>query len=140
MNCPFCNLNEEINRVIFEGKNIFVIPSNPRLTEGHLLVIPKRHIEIPSEMSTEERTEIFATVLDFQGKLVARFRDGCDIRQNYRPSVPENDLKVNHIHFHLIPRTLDDEIFQTYEKYQRNVFKKMTDEEPQESVNLFKNL
>ena len=140
MNCPFCNLNEKVNRIIFEGKTVFVIPSNPRLTEGHLLVIPKRHIEIPSEMTTEERSEIFNTVLDFQSKLASKFGDGCDIRENYRPSVPENDLKVDHIHFHLIPRTLDDQIYQVYEKFQRDVFHKMPDDELQESVNLFKNL
>jgi ATP adenylyltransferase len=140
MNCPFCNLNEEINRIIYEGKTVIVIPSNPRLTEGHLLVIPKRHIEKPSDLTPDERKELFDTVLDFQDKLIIKYGNGCDIREHYRPFQKQNDLKVDHIHFHLIPRSLDDEIYRVYEKLQRDVFSPMSSLELQNSTDMFKDL
>ena len=139
MDCPFCqdNFNHKENRMIFSGKEVFVITSNPRLIFGHLLVIPKRHIERPSEMTASERQEIFETILKFQDMILEKLGGGCDIRENYRPFQKQNDLKVDHIHFHLIPRQNDDEIYTVYENLQRNVFKKMTDEEVAESVKIF---
>ncbi len=139
MDCPFCNLNSDINRVIYESETVFVILSNPCLTKGHLLVIPKRHIEKPSDLTSKERIELFETVLKYQDILIDMFGGGCDIRENYRPFQKQNDLKVDHIHFHLIPRTLDDEIYQSYEKLQRNVFKKMDRIETEQILEVFKN-
>ena len=138
MTCPFCqkNFNHIKNRIIYEGKNIFVMLSNPRLVTGHLLVIPKRHFERPSDMTKEERKEIFDVVLEFQEKILANIATGCDIRENYRPFVKQNDLKVDHIHFHLIPRELNDEIYEKYEKTQREVFQTMNDKEIEESINI----
>ena len=43
--------------------------SNPRLMEGHLLVIPKRHVEKLSELNEEERKELFDTVIEYQEKI-----------------------------------------------------------------------
>jgi len=96
--------------------------SNPSLVEGHLLVIPKRHILKPSELNSEERKEIFDTVIEYQEKITEVFTPGCDIRQNYRPFQPQNDLKVDHVHFHLQPRSLDDELFAKCDTHQREIF------------------
>lgn len=138
MKCPFCNLVPERNRVIYEGKTVFVMPSNPRLIVGHLLVVPYRHIERPSELTVEGRKELFDTVLEFQEKILTKLAKGCDIRENFRPFIKQSDTKVNHIHFHLIPRDLNDEIFQKYEKIQREVFKMMTKDEMEKIVKIFK--
>ena len=137
MNCPFCEVNHKRNKVIFDGQTVYVTLSNPRLTEGHLLIIPKRHIEKPSDMNAEERKELFDTLLQFQNKIINSLAQGCDIRENYRPFAKQDDLKVDHIHFHLIPRNPDDEIYQVYEKLQKDVFKFMTDQEIEESCNIF---
>ena len=138
MNCAFCKLDPKRNKVIYEGKHVYVFPSNPRLVEGHLLVIPKRHIEKPSEMTAEERKELFDTVLAFQDKILAKIAKGCDIRENYRPFQNEDDLKVHHIHFHLIPRELNDEIYDAYEKHQTRVFKMMSEQQMAKSLEMFK--
>src|ERR1035437_3870854 len=112
MDCSFCNtLKNEKERIIEEGKTVFVVFSNPRLMKAHLLVIPKRHIEKPSELNKKERKELFDTVLKYQEKIISKIAAGCDIRENYRPFVPENELKVNHIHFHLQPRELNDKLY-----------------------------
>ena len=58
MECPFCNINKEKTVIINEGKNTRVILSNPKLMQGHLLVIPKRHVEKISQLEKNEREEL----------------------------------------------------------------------------------
>lgn len=135
--CGFCNLLPKRNKVIYEGKNVFVIPSNPRLTHGHLLVLPKRHIERPSDLNKEERKELFDTILKFQEKILDKVSKGCDIRENYRPFIAQSETKVDHIHFHLIPRELNDEIYEKYEKLQCEVFKMIDEKEVEKTAKMF---
>jgi len=138
MSCGFCNLDPKRNKVVYDGDLVFVMPSNPRLMQGHLLVIPKRHIEKPWELTSEERKEIFETVLKFQKKVIDhKIATGCDIRQNYRPFLPEGETKVNHVHYHILPRKLNDHLFEKSEIGHGKVFKMMTEEELETSVKLF---
>ncbi|MEK7123070.1 MAG: HIT domain-containing protein, partial [Patescibacteria group bacterium] len=84
--CPFCHIKErEQERVLEEREHVFVILSDPRLVPGHLLVIPRRHVEKLSELDAEEREELFDTVVKYQEKILDKHAAGCDIRQNYRP-------------------------------------------------------
>lgn len=136
MNCPFCEINE--TRIIESKQYIFVTPSNPRLMPGHLLVIPKRHVERLSELNEEERKEIFETIIEYQKKLLNKFA-GCDIRQNYRPFLKQNDVKVNHLHFHLLPREIEDELYKKSQFSEIAIFKKMSDKEIEESLKIFEN-
>lgn len=137
MNCPFCNLDPKRNKLIYDGETVFVIPSNPRLVEGHLLVIPKRHIEKPFELNSEERKEILDTILKFQEKIVRSFSQGCDIQENYRPYTPQSETKVNHIHFHLIPRNPEDELSRISDKGRRELFHMINAGEVMKTARLF---
>jgi ATP adenylyltransferase len=137
MDCPFCNIAKERNRILEEKKHVFVILSNPRLVDGHLLVIPKRHVEKPSEMTGEERKELLETVLEFQEKILSKFTSGCDIRQNCRPFQKQDNLKVDHIHFHLIPREFKDDLYQRCQKYETDIFRMLTEEEKVKFIKLF---
>ncbi len=110
MSCPFCEINPQKTFVIEDKEFCRVIFSNPRLKPGHLLVIPKRHVEKPFELNEAERREIFDTVLEYQKKILEKMASGCDIRQNCRPFLPESEIKVDHVHFHLLPREMSDEI------------------------------
>ena len=112
--CPFCTSARYEGRVLKDGKYTYVIFSNPRLMPGHLLVIPKRHIEGRlQELNPEEQTEIFGLLVEFQKKLIEKIAPGCDVRQNYKPYFENSSTHVNHMHFHLLPRGLDDELHQT---------------------------
>ena len=68
MKCPFCDINEEKTKILWEGKYVFVALSNPRLMPGHLLVIPKKHVEKISELNAKEKRELFDTLETFQEK------------------------------------------------------------------------
>jgi histidine triad (HIT) family protein len=137
MNCPFCDIDEEKTRIVQEGKTYYVALSNPRLVPGHLLIIPKRHMEKASELSEEERREIFDAVIKMQETVLAKFSTGCDIRSNYRPFLKPGWVKVNHLHFHLQPRELEDELYQQSQKFEKELWKELPEEEREKFTQLF---
>ncbi|EKE19581.1 MAG: histidine triad (HIT) protein [uncultured bacterium] len=129
MDCPFCAIDKEKNRIIKESKHAFVIFSNPRLMRGHLLVVPKRHVEKLSQLNDDERRDLFDLVMEFQDKISEKIAAGCDIRQNYRPFQKQSDLKVHHLHVHLQPRELNDELYEKCQIHETDIFSKLPDEE-----------
>jgi histidine triad (HIT) family protein len=119
--CPFCDTSTN-NRVFSESKLVKVIFSNPRLVEGHLLVIPKRHIEEPWELDKQERDEVFHFINSLQKKISQTLGTGCDVRQNYRPFIIQGKLKIDHVHYHLIPRKFEDELYEKSQIYEKDIF------------------
>lgn len=125
-NCPFCNPTE---RILLQNDTAQVILSNPRKVPGHFLVTPKRHIEQPWDVSSQELQDVFDLIFTIEQKIIGKLGDGCDIRQNYRPFMKQNKLKVDHVHFHVIPRALDDYIYSISEKYESELFAELDDVE-----------
>ena len=138
MSCPFCNLDETRTRTLEERKHCRIILSNPRLMLGHLLVIPKRHVEKPSQLDEEEKKELIDTTIEFQERILSKIARGCDIRQNYRPFTPDGRTKVSHLHFHLQPREFEDELYHKRQKFDTSFFKDLTKEEIKETFRRLK--
>jgi len=57
---------------------------------------------------------------------------GGDFILNYRPFMPQNRLKVNHLHIHLRPRELFDKLYKKSQIFETNLFKDLTQEEIKE--------
>lgn len=125
-NCPFCSPTE---RILKQNDSAQVILSNPRKVPGHILVVPKRHIEQPWQLEPNELQDIFSLIFDVEQKIIGELGDGCDIRQNYRPFLKQSQLKVDHLHFHVIPRSLDDYIHTVSEKFESDLFAELDDTE-----------
>ena len=120
--CVFCNLNKR--KKIKESKNSFTILSNPYLTKGHLLIIPKKHFENILEIPDEILFELIKELKDVEKLLIERLNvKGVDLRQNFRPFQKQSKLKVNHVHFHLIPREFEDELYKKSMIFEKDVFK-----------------
>lgn len=106
-----------------QNEHALVLLSNPRKVPGHFLVVPKRHVEKPWELTDLERRDIFDLVDYVSQKLIeAGLGDGVDVRQNYRPFLAQDKLKVGHVHYHVIPRALEDYIYQVSERYDTQLF------------------
>ena len=131
--CPFCSLE---GRTLRENDTAHVILSNPRKVPGHLLVVPKRHIEKPWELTDQELQDIFAHIGFIEQRIIGKLGDGCDIRQNYRPFMQQSALKVDHVHFHVIPRSLEDYIYSVSEKFETDLFAALDDKEAAEVAKL----
>ena len=132
-NCPFCDPSQQ---VIKQNKHAQVILSNPRKVPGHFLVLPKRHLEKPWELEPEEILDVFALISEIEQKIIGKLGEGCDIRQNYRPFLKQNNLKVDHLHFHVIPRTLEDYIYTVSGKYEDELFAELDQTEHDEVAKL----
>ena len=138
MNCPFCEINKEKTRIIQETKNSIVILSNPRLVSGHILVVPKKHVEKLSELDDLERRDIVDLIIKYQEKILKKVSPGCDIRQNYRPFQKQDKLKVNHLHIHLQPRELFDELYEKCQIFEKEIFKELSKEEMEKFSKMLK--
>lgn len=136
INCPFCNLDEEA-RVLAQGKKVFVILSNPRLLPGHTLVIPKRHVEKIGDLTPSERKELFDTAIKFQKKIISKLAAGCDMRQNYRPFLAQSDIKVDHVHIHLLPREPDDTL-KEIRRHEKKMWSPLVPSERERFIKLLK--
>ncbi|MDB5169026.1 MAG: hypothetical protein JWO41_382 [Candidatus Saccharibacteria bacterium] len=125
--CPFCN---PLERIVKSNSTAQVILSDPRKIPGHTLVMPKRHVEKPWELTAEELSDIYALIFDVEQKLInGKLGDGVDVRQNYRPFMQQSKLKLDHVHFHVVPRSLEDYIYAVSEKYDTELFAELDDDE-----------
>jgi len=125
--CVFCNTDNL--KIIRESKNTITFLSNPCLMKGHCLVIPKKHFENILEIPEEILFELIKEVREVKRLLIERFgASGCDIRQNYRPFLEDDRLKVSHLHFHVIPRELEDELYKKSMIFEKDVFEDLDQE------------
>lgn len=122
MPCPFCQIvAEKSKRILRKSPATITVLSDPRLMPGHLLVIPKRHVQKLSELTDGQRAELMNETILAEERLLTKF-PGCDISQHFRPFIPDNPLKVSHLHMHVRPRSLDDELYLKVQKFERDVF------------------
>jgi len=128
--CPFCREQKDKQRVVRETKNTFTILSNPYLLKGHCLVVTKKHVEKLSDIPKEMLMELFEEASKVQDLLMEKIgAPGCDIRQNYRPFIPNGEIKVSHFHLHVLPRWFEDELYRKSMIFEKDVFKKLSGEE-----------
>jgi histidine triad (HIT) family protein len=134
ISCVFCAIvQDEPNKLILQNDHAAVILSDPRLVKGHSLVIPKRHVEYPGDMEASELADIFALIEKVRASLLqSELAEGVDVRQHYRPWLPESRLKVDHIHFHLLPRQADDQLYQVSLRHEVTLFDELSVDERQE--------
>lgn len=135
IDCPFCNPQE---RVLKENGYAQMLLSDPRKVPGHMLVMPKRHIEKPWELTENELKDIFELINFIEQRFIGELGEGCDIRQNYRPFSNQNSLKVNHLTFHVVPRAQNDYLYQVSEQFERDVFAELDDVERAAVIKLLK--
>lgn len=121
--CPFCDADE---RILRQNDLAQVILSDPHKVPGHFLVMPKRHIEQPWELTSDELAGIFELIFLVEQKVLGKLGDGCDIRQNYRPF---SELGVKHVTFHVLPRSKDDYLYKVSEQYEKDLYVDLDDME-----------
>jgi histidine triad (HIT) family protein len=108
--CIFCNIaNKEIKtKTIYEDDNfISFFDANP-LTEGHSLVIPKKHFKTLLDMPDTLGNEFLEAVKKTALKLIKDYKaEGFNILMNNYEAAGQ---AVNHAHVHILPRKKEDGI------------------------------
>lgn len=125
-NCIFCKIvkNELPSDKVYEDKDFLAFLTIGPVSDGHLLIIPKKHIVWMQDADDETISGIFK----LSKKLMLAIKNGmgCDYVQ---VSVVGKD--VPHFHIHLIPRFLNDNFpLPPTKKYEKadEIIKKITSE------------
>ena len=104
VDCVFCNLPSQ--RVWFEEKNILVFRDAYPISDGHSLIIPKRHVKSIFELNEDEMRDVFLALRKAKNDIYTDLNpDGFNIGINDGVAAGQT---VMHLHIHLIPRFLGD--------------------------------
>jgi diadenosine tetraphosphate (Ap4A) HIT family hydrolase len=102
--CPFCELPDE--RIRIEGEHGLVVRDGFPVADGHLLVVPFRHVESIFHLSQPEQDELWALTSRARSLLIREARpEGFTIGVNDGLAAGQT---VPHAHIHIIPRYVGD--------------------------------
>ena len=106
MDCIFCKIAKmEIPaKIITETKNSVAFLDAFPLARGHTLVIPKRHYEKVQDMTDNDNSDLFNTVLKEISKVDKVTGSTLLAIHNGK----ESGQEIPHVHVHLIPRQSND--------------------------------
>jgi diadenosine tetraphosphate (Ap4A) HIT family hydrolase len=103
MNCPFCQANHSI---LAETRLSFACLDNFPVSEGHSLVIPKRHVATIWELRNDEYGDVFDLVRKVKDVIQNKFGpQGINVGVNCGEVAGQT---VFHAHIHIIPRYAGD--------------------------------
>ncbi|HEY7501122.1 MAG TPA: HIT domain-containing protein [Vicinamibacterales bacterium] len=112
--CVFCDAQAggQDSLVVYRGALCFVILNKFPYNNGHLMVVPNRHIATLTEATTEELCELIALV----GRAEAALREAFDphgLNMGINLGKPAGAGILDHLHMHVVPRWNGDTNFMT---------------------------
>ena len=105
--CIFCNHlaegDDDAAHIVYRGKTCFVLLNAFPYNTGHVMVAPLRHVGEPSEMSTDERADLFEVTNASIGVIrdamkPEGFNTGMNLGAAGGAGIP------GHLHMHVVPR------------------------------------
>ena len=114
--CVFCDAlttkDDHERFIIYRGESAFVILNKFPYNNGHMLVMPNRHISRPDMMTEKERFEIMNLIVKAQAALYEVYNPhGVNIGANIGAAAGAGIAQ--HMHFHVLPRWNADANFMT---------------------------
>ena len=102
--CMFCTISE--TDILLENEMALAFFDKFPVNEGHVLIIPKRHLANLFDATQEEVGSIWKLIKEVKEKLNKRFHpDGYNVGVNVGAAAGQT---VFHLHVHVIPRYLGD--------------------------------
>lgn len=127
MDCLFCKIiNKEIpSKTIYEDDVVFVFLDINPTSNGHMLIVPKKHYENILDLDSNILSHMHLIIKDLYKLLKDKLNiDGFTIVQNNLYG-----QEVKHFHIHIIPRYKDDGIRMHFDHNKLNrideIFKKI---------------
>ena len=111
--CFFCkNLKEKEskkNLILVQGESVFVVMNKYPYTNGHLMIVPKRHTVDLEQLDNNELKELFDLLKTSTRVLKSSLRPhGFNIGMNIGKVGGAGE---DHLHIHLVPRWTGDTNF-----------------------------
>ncbi|MBE1554903.1 HIT family protein [Sporosarcina limicola] len=110
--CIFCKIIDGSipSAKIYEDENVYAFINIMPVTKGHLLLVPKKHVENVYDFSEKEASQLFAVAPKIANALKDKFKPvGMNLLQNNGVAA---DQSVFHFHLHFIPRYDETDGFQ----------------------------
>jgi ATP adenylyltransferase len=118
--CIFCNVSapgiggsgdpERDRLVLVHGRDCYVILNLYPYNNGHLMVVPRRHIASLASATRDELTELMELTRDAELALTEAYQpQGINVGINL--GRPAGAGIVDHVHIHLVPRWTGDTNF-----------------------------
>jgi diadenosine tetraphosphate (Ap4A) HIT family hydrolase len=103
--CPFCNLNP--SGLVAESDSVVAFLDKFPVSEGHTLIVPRRHVSDATALSDVESLESFRMMKSITADLMHRDASikGFNIGYNVARAAGQT---VMHAHMHIIPRRPGD--------------------------------
>ena len=110
--CIFCDAGShpEAELVLLRGDHCFVILNLYPYNNGHLMVVPNRHISALADLSPDEQAALMATTRLAEMALTEAYHpQGINVGINLGKAAGAGI--ENHLHIHLVPRWAGDTNF-----------------------------
>ncbi len=112
--CIFCRIaqsrNKRAQNVLRRNQTCFAVLNLYPYTNGHILVLPNRHVKSLSQLSSEERLDWLALAVEMEAALRKAlkphgFNLGVNLGRSAGAGIP------GHLHLHVVPRWKGDANF-----------------------------
>lgn len=113
--CIFCNRirrprKDRENLILYRGKRSFVILNKFPYNNGHLMVVPYRHLDSLQDLTQEESQEMFALLTKAERVIKKAIKpQGFNVGLNLGKAAGAGI--DDHLHFHIVPRWFADTNF-----------------------------
>lgn len=103
--CPFCDFVRNRRPVAEQGTFIAKYDNYP-VSRGHVLLIPKRHVDTLFQLNQDELNDAFYLLLKVRQMIQLEFGpDGFNVGVNIGAAAGQT---IAHLHIHVIPRYVGD--------------------------------
>ncbi len=104
--CVFCEILKHQKYVVYENDLVFSILDEYPVSKGHVLIIPKRHVEDYFSLTYAEKAAIDDAIMWLKDCINRKYHpDGYNIGINNGLAAGQT---IMHAHVHLIPRYQGD--------------------------------
>lgn len=110
--CVFCDAADgsHADLVVIRGSLVYVVLNLYPYNNGHLMVVPNRHIATLGDLTVDEAADLLQFTKDAERALTEAYRpDGINVGINLGRAAGAGI--VHHLHVHLVPRWNGDTNF-----------------------------
>ena len=120
--CIFCKIvkKEASASIVYEDKDVIAFMDIHPINEGHVLVIPKKHIDHFYELNEKDYLQVMTIVQNLSNKINKTFKPK-------RIGLVIAGFDVSHTHVHIVPMNDENDI--TSKKLLENKMPKFTNEQ-----------
>jgi len=113
--CFLCSVVEEKNRddknfLVYRGKYVFIILNIYPYNNGHLMIVPIRHLKDIESLTKEEESEIFA-LTKRSVKILKKVMNPQGFNMGMNLGKCSGAGVEDHLHLHIVPRWVGDTNF-----------------------------